>query len=119
MHKLTKEAIRKLVDPLHHQPELALVDLPCFGCDKIVSLAPSRSSDKLGVRCLYCLKVLCRSCAEKHFEPKRKVKRCKFQGKAAKVSKTYGMGISKIDLLDKKMDKIMVLLRKNYSTKAK
>lgn len=47
-----------------------IVSRPCRGCNALVNLVHNEvtKGEKMGIRCLYCRKVLCYKCAHVHFE---------------------------------------------------
>ncbi len=67
MPKRTKERLGRRTD----DPELAMLRAPCRGCNKTVSLAPTSTKERFGVRCLFCLSPYCVPCGTKHFERKK------------------------------------------------
>ncbi len=51
-----------------HDPRLAMMYAPCYGCARTVCLAPQRTTERLGFRCFYCFGLFCVKCGSKHFK---------------------------------------------------
>jgi len=51
-------------------PDLGQVCSSCAGCGTRVWLITRSRGQKLGIRCLYCIRVFCFPCARKHFSKK-------------------------------------------------